>query len=366
MRLVYCEERVREEQFTKKKDREWWQRQQSESTKYLHHCCCRAFCSAYLGNCLRIIGRTKHTRARYKRVGASLNNLVRIVTLDTSIDLDPGVQAALIGHVSNGLDFRNYRFNEALATESGVDGHDENEIAELKHVFNCGCGGGWVENDTGLAAEISDEVERSVEVNSTLTLAVDGDDVGASVGELGDDEVGFDNHEVNIEGFASDWAESVDDERADGDVGHESTVHDVDVNPVAAGLIDGANLVTQLGEVCGENRRGYDDLALLWGWHVDRGARGEAACVGCGDGRLRGGRRKGGARKDGGGGDGGGGDEGGGTHCSRRCCGGAVGVCGEGGDDESELATVAGAIRSGRWWLSWWRLGKGLEMGTAV
>jgi hypothetical protein len=41
-------------------------------------------------------------------------------------------------------------------------------------------------------------------------------------------------------------------------------VHDVDVDPVAAGLVDGAHLLAELGEISGEDGRGNDDVAGHW------------------------------------------------------------------------------------------------------
>ena len=51
--------------------------------------------------------------------------------------------------------------------------------------------------------------------------------------------------------------------RADGEVGHEMAVHDVDVDPVGAGLVDRADFLAELGEVGGQDRRG-DERARPW------------------------------------------------------------------------------------------------------
>ena len=39
-------------------------------------------------------------------------------------------------------------------------------------------------------------------------------------------------------------------------------VHDVDVDPVGAGRIDGAHLLAELGEIGGEDRRSDDQRAM--------------------------------------------------------------------------------------------------------
>ncbi len=78
---------------------------------------------------------------------------------------------------------------------------------------------------------------------------VDGDDVGAGVGEGGDIGVGRGNHQVYIEGLFGQRAERLDEPRAERDVGHEVAVHDVDVDAVGAGPVDGADFLAQPGKV---------------------------------------------------------------------------------------------------------------------
>eukprot|EP00955_Chlamydomonas_euryale_P098275 365130-Chlamydomonas_euryale.AAC.26 len=49
-------------------------------------------------------------------------------------------------------------------------------------------------------------------------------------------------HQVAIEDLVSDGADGFHDHRANCDVGHKAAVHDIDVNPVAASLVDGLDL----------------------------------------------------------------------------------------------------------------------------
>lgn len=86
---------------------------------------------------------------------------------------------------------------------------------------------------------------------------MDGDDVSAGLGEVGHAELRLHNHQVAVEGLVGDWAEGVNHQGADGDVGHEAAVHDVDVDPVAAGLVNGLHLEAQgRGGGSGEAGRG--------------------------------------------------------------------------------------------------------------
>jgi len=48
-------------------------------------------------------------------------------------------------------------------------------------------------------------------------------------------------------------AERLHHHRSDGEVGDEMPVHHVDVNPVGAGRVDGADLLAQFGEIGGKD-----------------------------------------------------------------------------------------------------------------
>ena len=49
-------------------------------------------------------------------------------------------------------------------------------------------------------------------------------------------------HQVAVQGLVGHGAQGIDNQRADGDVGHEAPVHHVDVDPVAPGIINGLDL----------------------------------------------------------------------------------------------------------------------------
>ena len=73
-------------------------------------------------------------------------------------------------------------------------------------------------------------------------LNVDGDDISSCLGKVGDTELRLDNHEMDIQGLVGDGAEGINDERTNGDVGDEATVHDINVDPISTSLIDGFDL----------------------------------------------------------------------------------------------------------------------------
>ena len=86
-------------------------------------------------------------------------------------------------------------------------------------------------------------------------LGVEGEDVGARVGVLGDVLLRPLDHQVDVEGTVGEPPERPDHRRAEREVGHEVPVHHVDVDPLGAagdGLLE---LLAQPAEVGAQHAR---------------------------------------------------------------------------------------------------------------
>ena len=77
------------------------------------------------------------------------------------------------------------------------------------------------------------------------------------------------DHQVNVERLLGVRPKRLHDTGADGEVGHEMAVHDVDVDPVGPGLIDRAHFLAEPGEVGGEDGGGDQRACGLWGHGPD-------------------------------------------------------------------------------------------------
>ena len=55
-------------------------------------------------------------------------------------------------------------------------------------------------------------------------------------------QLGLHNHQVAVQGLVGDGAQRIDNQRADGDVGHKAPVHHVHMHPVTSSLVDGLDL----------------------------------------------------------------------------------------------------------------------------
>ena len=87
---------------------------------------------------------------------------------------------------------------------------------------------------------------------------MDGDAVGAGLGEGLEIGIHRRDHQVGVESIRRVRPHAPDEIRAEGDVRHEMAVHHVEMDPVGAGRVDGADLLAQPGEVGGQDRGGDD------------------------------------------------------------------------------------------------------------
>mmetsp|Transcript_40915 Transcript_40915/g.102884 ORF Transcript_40915/g.102884 Transcript_40915/m.102884 type:complete len:203 (+) Transcript_40915:654-1262(+) len=107
-----------------------------------------------------------------------------------------------------------------------------------------------------------------MQVDGRGLLGVDADDVSAGLGKVSHTLLRLDDHQVNVKNLVGHGTDGVHNQWADGDVGHKTAIHDIDVHPVAPGLIDGLDLVAELGEVGGEDGGRDDDVALAAASHA--------------------------------------------------------------------------------------------------
>ena len=110
-----------------------------------------------------------------------------------------------------------------------------------------------IECDPRLLAERANGLQRAVQVRSRFDVNRDVITTGLSEGfEV---RIARRDHQMGIEDLLRVRAHRLDDIGTVGDVRHEMAVHHVEVDPVGAPLIDGANLLAKLREVGGQDRR---------------------------------------------------------------------------------------------------------------
>ena len=98
-----------------------------------------------------------------------------------------------------------------------------------------------------------DLVDGGVDVLLGVRLHMTGDEVAAGIAELLHIAHGAVDHQVDVQRQDSGGANGLHHGNADGDVGHEQTVHHVHVDVIGGG--DGLNIAAQMGKIGGEDRR---------------------------------------------------------------------------------------------------------------
>mmetsp|Transcript_12155 Transcript_12155/g.25887 ORF Transcript_12155/g.25887 Transcript_12155/m.25887 type:complete len:282 (+) Transcript_12155:147-992(+) len=234
--------------------------------------------------------------SRHHHIHSGLGNLLDVIDLDTPIDLETAIQTVLVDELPCRAGLVEGSGNEGLSAESGVDAHEEDDVELVLDKLGILQGSGGVEDESGLASAVLDQLEGSVDVVGGL--GVEGDVRGAGIDKVVDGGVDGADHEMHVDGGGDAViAEGLAHHGSDGEVGDVVVVHDVEVNDIGAGLEHVIDLLAEFGEVGGED--GGGDEVILASPDVEGG----------GGARVGGGRCEGG-----GGGEGGNSGEGGELH----------------------------------------------------
>ena len=101
-----------------------------------------------------------------------------------------------------------------------------------------------------------------MEMDRRRRLCRDEEMIGAGLGKGIEIALRFDDHQVHIKRLLRVASHRFDNHRSERDIRHKATIHDVDMDPVGAGCIDGADLVGEMAEICRQDRRCDDNRPL--------------------------------------------------------------------------------------------------------
>jgi hypothetical protein len=191
----------------------------------------------------------ENRRAGHDRPRARCRRLPRRRRVLTAIDLDYRIEAALRADGSDAPDLRQHFRQKGLPAESRIDGHHQNDVAEMENIVDKLRGARRVEHHARLLTELADLRQYAMEVDRGTGLGLDQQVVGAGLGEGGEIAIRLDDHQMHVERLCRRTANGLQHDRPDGDVGHEAAVHDIDVDPIGARRIDGADLFAQSREI---------------------------------------------------------------------------------------------------------------------
>ena len=153
-------------------------------------------------------------------------------------------------HQTQLADFFVCALDELLSAEARVDRHEEHQVQVAEDVLKHNDGGMRIKHHARVYAEGFNLLHGAVDMGAGLI--VEGDDVGARFGEGLEVFLGFHNHQVDVDGFLGFFLNRLDDRDTIRNVGHETPVHYIAMEPVGLASVDHFDVAFQVEEVGGQ------------------------------------------------------------------------------------------------------------------
>mmetsp|Transcript_13002 Transcript_13002/g.35872 ORF Transcript_13002/g.35872 Transcript_13002/m.35872 type:complete len:268 (-) Transcript_13002:284-1087(-) len=186
--------------------------------------------------------------------------------LDSSVHLDVNIQVTVYDPLANLLDLVRHSWDIGLSAESWVDSHDQSVVDQVQDILDHLGRGVRVEGNRWRSAGCADVGKSAVQVGAGLH--VDDDDAWLSVWSLRDFheliEHGicalFADHELRLERQSRVLTTPPDCVWPERQVWNEVSVHDIELDAVAASVFQGLAVGAELSEI--SRKDGWDDLHL--------------------------------------------------------------------------------------------------------
>jgi len=120
-----------------------------------------------------------------------------------------------------------------------------------------------IDHHARLLVERADLAQHPMQMDRRAGLGLDEQMIRAGLGEGREIALRLDDHQMNVERLCRRPADRLQHDRADGDVGNEAAIHHIDMDPVGASGVDGANLLAQPREVGRQDGGRYEDRLHL-------------------------------------------------------------------------------------------------------
>lgn len=172
---------------------------------------------------------------------------------DTAVDLEIDPLVGLIEQAAGRRDLRFHGSDIGLTAETRVHRHHQEHVEQVDDVGHGLQRGMGVQRNRGRGAEVGDGGERAMEM--ATRLGVNDDHLAAGIDETRDQMIRLLDHQVGLERDLHMGAAGRDDVGAEREVRNEASIHDVELDPVDSGLLEGSALLTQPGEVSGKHGR---------------------------------------------------------------------------------------------------------------
>src|SRR5690606_17208062 len=136
--------------------------------------------------------------ARHEHVRAGTGNLPDIGHANSSVHFKADGVAGVVDDLAYLRQLPERGRNELLTTETGVYRHQQDHVDLVQQVLQALDAAAGIEDQTGLAALVADQLQRTVHVAGSLR--VEGDDAGAGLGKVHDQLVHRRYHQMHVDG----------------------------------------------------------------------------------------------------------------------------------------------------------------------
>ena len=190
-----------------------------------------------------------------ENVGPGIGKLLTRVEVDASVDLYQGVTVGLLNELTQLTNLVERVGDELLSPETGIDGHEQHHIDLRDDVGQSGDRRGGAERDGGMETSLANLLKDTVVMGERLEMDIHV--IGSQVGDLPDELLRLDNHEMDVEGLLTQAGDMAQDRKTKGDVGDEDTVHDIEMEIVGTALIEPLHLAFEIAKIGSQQRGCY-------------------------------------------------------------------------------------------------------------
>ena len=188
-------------------------------------------------------------------VHAEATGELRGLAVDPAVDVDLGTERLVAEQITRGKQLlARDVLHERLAAEPGLDGHDQHDIEQLAIRLEGGQRRRRLDRQPCRSACRPDPAQGRRDL--LVDLDVEGDRIAAGVQVLIEEPTRLVDHQVGVERQLRPRPQVLDGLGAERQVRDEVGVHDVEVDPVGARLLDAMDGVLEVRQVRIEDARG--------------------------------------------------------------------------------------------------------------
>lgn len=160
-----------------------------------------------------------------------------------AIDLNQGIRSGTDDQIAETGYFSERMLNELLASESGINRHNKNQIHILYNILKQADRSVRVKGDTGKHIGILNERNSTMQMSTCFIM--NGKHISTCILESMDIAVRLFNHQVGIEWLLRQAADSLDHWDSERDIRHKHTVHNVEMDPFGLGSVKHINILVE-------------------------------------------------------------------------------------------------------------------------